>query len=64
MKAFFNNYKHLLFSFAALPTIFQQMMDSLLQGIPKTCVHLDDILIMGSTAEEHLHHLDQMLNCL
>ena len=39
-------------------------MDSLLQGIPQTCVYLDDILITGTTTEEHLKHLDEVLRRL
>ena len=59
-------YKCLPFGFVSAPAIFQQMMDStsLLQGISKTCVYLDDLLISGTTVEEHLHHLDLMLNHL
>ena len=54
-------YKRLPFGFASAP---QRTMDNLLQGIPHTCVYLDDILIMGTTQEEHLHNLDQVLNHL
>ena len=39
-------------------------MDSLLQGIPQTCVYLDDILITGNTVEEHLKNLDEALRRL
>ena len=57
-------YKRLPFGFASAPAIFQRTMDSLLQGIPHTCVYLDDILITGTTPEEHLHNLDLVLNRL
>ena len=57
-------YKRLSFGFASAPAIFQRTMDNLLQGIPHTCVYLDDILITGTTQEEHLHNLDQVLNRL
>ena len=39
-------------------------MDSLLQGIPKVCIYLDDILITGATEAEHLHNLQEVLNRL
>ena len=41
-------------------------MDSLLQGIPQTCVYLDNIhvLITGTTMEEHLKNLDEVLRRL
>ena len=57
-------YKRLPFGFTSAPAIFQRTMDNLLQGIPHTCVYLDDILITGTTQEEHLHNLDQVLNRL
>ena len=28
------------------------------------CVYIDDISVMGSTMEEHLHHLDEVLSRL
>ena len=58
------HYKRLPFGFASAPAIFQQTMDSLLQGILHTCVYLDDILITGTTPDEHLHNLDLVLNQL
>ena len=39
-------------------------MDNLLQGIPGVCVYLNDILITGSTEEEHFQHLDEVLTRL
>ena len=57
-------YKRLPFGVSSAPTIFQRTMDSLLQGIPQTCVYLDDILITGNTVEEHLKNLDEVLRRL
>ena len=39
-------------------------MEILLQGISGVVVYLDDILILGSTEEEHLAALDEVLNRL
>ena len=39
-------------------------MDNLLQGIPKVCVYLDDILVTGATEAEHLHNLQEVLSRL
>ena len=39
-------------------------MDSLLQGIPKVSMHLDDIVITGTMEAEHLHNLPEVLNHL
>ena len=36
-------------------------METLLQGIPRVCIYLDDILVMGQTTEEHLAHLAELL---
>ena len=39
-------------------------MDSLLQGIPKVCIYLDDILITKAMEAEHLHNSQEVLNHL
>ena len=54
-------YNRLPFSISSAPGIFQRVMESLLQGIPKVIVHLDDILITGSDMDEHLQHLSEVL---
>ena len=57
-------YNRLPFGVSAAPSIFQRTMENLLQGIPHTSVYLDDILVTGSTEEEHLRNLDQVLTRL
>ena len=57
-------YTRLPFGVASAPSIFQRTMDNLLQGIPKVCIYLDDILITGATEAEHLHNLQEVLNRL
>ena len=52
------------YGLSSVPGIFPRMMDNLVKGILNTMVYLDDILITGSTEEEHLTALDQVLNCL
>lgn len=49
---------------SAAPSIFQRIMESLLQGIPKVMVYIDDILITGSTDKEHLETLEKVLSKL
>ena len=51
----------LLFSMAYDPAIFQRTMKSLLRGISKVIVYLDDILVSGSSEIEHLQTLVQTM---
>ena len=39
-------------------------MDNLLQGIPRVCVYLDDILVTGKSTEKHLKNLEEVLSRL
>ena len=57
-------YKRLPFGVASAPAIFQRIMETLLQGLQGVCVYLDDILVTGRTAEEHLHNLEEVLKRL
>ena len=36
-------------------------MDNMLKSIPGVCVYLDDIIISGSTEQEHLDRLNRVL---
>ena len=57
-------YLRLPFGVASAPSIFQRVMENLLQGIPRVCVYIDDILVTGATEEEHLANLAQVLQRL
>ena len=39
-------------------------MESLLKGIPPVVSYLDDVLISGSTVQEHMDTLEQVLSRL
>ena len=57
-------YNRLPFGMASAPSIFQRIMENLLQGIPGVCVYIDDILVTGCTEEEHLDNLTEVLRRL
>lgn len=57
-------YNRLPFGVTSAVTIFQRTMENLLNDIPGCVVYIDDILITGSSDEEHLHNLRQVLNRL
>ena len=57
-------YNRLPFGVASAPSIFQRTMENLLQGINHVCVYLDDILVTGTTEQEHLENLDAVLSRL
>ena len=55
-------YRHtrLPFGVVSAPTIFQKVMDTILQGLPNVICYLDDILLCGSTVEENLKYVEQV----
>ena len=56
---------HLLFGISTAHSIFQRLMDILLQGLPNICVYIDDILLVCGTNEaDHMQKLEQVLSCL
>ena len=57
-------YTRLPFGVASAPSIFQKVMDTVLQGLPNTICYLDDILVSGATKEEHLNNLEMVLQRL
>ena len=58
------HYTCLPFGISSTPGIFQCVMESVLQGIPRVIVYLDDILVSGATEAEHLQTLGQVFDCL
>ena len=57
-------YNRLPFGISSAPGIFQRTMECLLRGIPKVMVYLDDILVTGTSEEDHLHNLQLVLDRL
>lgn len=54
-------FKRLPFGIASAPAMFQKVMDTILQGIPRVICYIDDIMITGATEEEHLKNLEEVL---
>ena len=57
-------YNRLPFGVSAAPSIFQRIMETLLQGLPGVCLYLDDILVTGQSDQEHLTNLSAVLQKL
>ena len=57
-------YTRLPFGVASAPALFQKTMDTILQGMDGVICYLDDILVSGKTAEEHLVNLKRVLQKL
>ena len=53
-------YQRLTFGIATAPSIFQAVMDQILQGMANVVCYLDDIRIASRTEEEHLATLDEV----
>ena len=54
-------YNRLTVGVSAAPAIFQRTMENILQGLPKVCVYIDDILVTGQTEAEYLQNLHKVL---
>ena len=52
------------FGISSVPGHFQQIMDELTRDLSGVAVYLDDILVSGSTVEEHLRNLQHLLKRL
>ena len=57
-------YQRLPFGVASAPSIFQQLMDTILLGCDGAAAYMDDIIITGANDEEHLANLDKVLRRL
>ena len=56
-------YTRLPFVVASAPALFQEIMEKILQGIPRV-VYIDDILITGQVDQEHIEVLAQVFERL
>ena len=52
------------FGVASAPSLFQRIMENILQGLAGVSVYLDDILVTRKSTEEHLINLEAVLSRL
>ena len=57
-------YTRLPFGIASASAIFQCTMETILQGLTKVQCYIDDILVTGTSEQEHLHNLEEVLKRL
>ncbi|KAL6463598.1 hypothetical protein MHYP_G00279890 [Metynnis hypsauchen] len=57
-------YNRLPFGITSSPSIFQRVMDQVLQGLPNVHCFLDDILVTGTNDVQHLKNLGAVLSRL
>ena len=58
------SYQRLPFGVSSAPGIFQRTMETILAGVPRVLVYLDDILVTGASQEEHMSNLKEVLSRL
>ena len=56
--------KRFPFDISSAPGYFQEIMDKLTKDLQGVAVYMDDILVSGATAAEHLQNLHALLRCL
>ena len=57
-------YTRLPFGIGSAPAVFQRVMDTILQGVPRALCYIDDILVTGASDEEHLTNLEAVFSRL
>lgn len=52
------------FGISSAPDYFQEIMDKMTSDLQGVAMYMDDILVSGATASEHLQNLRSLLKCL
>jgi hypothetical protein len=58
------HFQRLPFGISSAPEIFQRVMEDLLKGHPGTVLYMDNILVFGSSKEEHDERLRKVLKTI
>ena len=58
------HYNRLPFGVASAPALFQRAMDMILEGVPNVICCIDDILVSGSSYEQHISSLEEVFKRL
>ena len=54
------SYQRLPFGVSSAPGTFQRTMETILAGVPRVLVYLDDIIVTEASQEEHMSNLKQV----
>lgn len=57
-------FKRMPFGISSAPENFQRQMTTMLEGVEGVLCHMDDVLVFGSTSEEHDQRLENVLKRL
>lgn len=52
------------FGVASSPSLFQRIMETVLQGLPSVSIYLDNILVTGKSVDDHIRNLEAVLSRL
>ncbi len=57
-------FPRLPFGIKSAPEIFHRAMEQIIEGLDGVPVYIDDIIIWGSTAQEHNERLNRVMECI
>ena len=57
-------YKRPPFGISSATAIFHETMEKILSGLQRVAIYVDDLLVTGTTYDEHVQNLDKVLDKL
>ena len=55
------HYNRMVYGILPAPSIWQRLIDTILQGLPGVQCILDDMIVTGRNDDEHIYSLDKVL---